>query len=204
MLFILEIILVSSIPYSSNDQFSTSNFKQPTEDEGEYKVLCLNCIGQDFFKNVSFHEDSFIRNSEIRRLFAGNKQKFESELLFDLNFSEDVLTTDQRVLQALLHKTRMNIQTLHSSSRENTTFVTRNNFFVLRKQVTTFLYQLRQLIVSERMHYDLIEQDFNLISTYLNQLNALPIAKVLHSLYNEKGNEVLNDYLFPCCVLHCE
>lgn len=85
---------------------------------------------------------------------------------------------------------RVNIQILHVSSRENATFVSKKPFFTLRQQVSTLLFQLRQLVLSEKIHYSIVEEEIATITGYLDHLNALPIASVFHAVQSVKGNEV--------------
>lgn len=85
---------------------------------------------------------------------------------------------------------RMNIQILHVSSRENASFSERKSFFLIRQQVSTLFYQLRQLIICENIHYEIVEAKIQPIAAYLDNLNALPIANVFHTVHSDKGNEV--------------
>lgn len=85
---------------------------------------------------------------------------------------------------------RMNVQMLLASSRENSTFVTKKSFFSMRQQTTTFFFQLRHLLYTGRLKYDVIEDLLRPFTLYLEQLNALPIVDVLHTIYSTLGNEV--------------
>lgn len=89
-----------------------------------------------------------------------------------------------------LKNSRKNIQILYASSLENTTFVTKRNFFQVREQVTVFLYQLRQLIYADRIKAQTVGQYIRPISIYFDNLSTLPIADVLHSVHSNLGNEV--------------
>lgn len=71
----------------------------------DYKILFLNCIGEDSFKKLSFHEDSFIRCFDVQTISNGAQKRFINQPMFELNLSEDVLT-DANVLQMLLSKAR--------------------------------------------------------------------------------------------------
>lgn len=73
--------------------------------EIDYKILFLNCIGEDSFKKLSFHEDSFIRCFDVRTISNGAQKRFINQPMFELNLSEDVLK-DANVLQMLLSKAR--------------------------------------------------------------------------------------------------
>lgn len=64
----------------------------------------LNCTGEDHANKHSFDTHSFIVNDEIK-LIESNLKKFHSQKLFDLDFSENVLT-DPAILQSLLGKAR--------------------------------------------------------------------------------------------------
>lgn len=67
-------------------------------------VRFLNCTGEDQLTKHTFHAQSFIANDEIK-LIESNLRKFHNQKLFDLEFSEDVLT-DPALLQSLLGKAR--------------------------------------------------------------------------------------------------
>lgn len=81
------------------------------------------------------------------------------------------------------------MQTLFVSSRENSMFMTRSSYFSLRQQTTTFLFQLRQLLYTGRIKYNIAETLLRPLATYLEQLNALPIVDVLHTIHSTLGNE---------------
>lgn len=63
-------------------------------------------------------------------------------------------------------------------------------FFVLRNQVSQLLFQLRQLIIVEMLHYSVVDEGIEPLTAYLDHMNALPIAGVFHVVHSEKGNEV--------------
>lgn len=67
-------------------------------------VRFLNCTGDDQLTKHTFHGQGFIANDEIK-LIESNFKKFHNQKLFDLEFSEDVLT-DPAILQDLLGKAR--------------------------------------------------------------------------------------------------
>lgn len=134
-----------------------------------------------------------MRNADVRKLLLPpNRCQYANEPLFDLNLSEDILTTDSHLLTVLLNKARVNIQILHVSSRENAAFVANKPFVVLRQQVSTLLFQLRQLVICEKLHYSAVDEEIQPLTAYLDHLNALPIASVFHAVQSEKGNEVRN------------
>lgn len=85
---------------------------------------------------------------------------------------------------------RMNVQMLLASSRENSTFVTKKSYFQMRQQTTSFLFQLRHLLYTGRLKYDVIEDLLRPFTLYLEQLNTLPIVDVLHTIHSTVGNEV--------------
>lgn len=84
----------------------------------------------------------------------------------------------------------MNVQTLIVSSRENSTFVTKKCYFSMRQQTTAFLFQLRHLLFTGRLKHNIIEDLFRPFALYLEQLSALPIVDVLHTIHSTVGNEV--------------
>lgn len=75
-------------------------------DDTQYKIAGLCCIGDDSSKKITFHEDSFVKNYDIRALLSSNRRQFLIEPLFDLNFTEDGLTMDVNLLKVLLNKAR--------------------------------------------------------------------------------------------------
>lgn len=91
---------------------------------------------------------------------------------------------------------RMNIQMLLASSRENSTFVTRKSYFLMRQQTTSLLFQLRHLLYTGRLKYNAIEDLLRPFSLYFEQLNGLPIVDVLHTVHSTLGNEV-NGFINP-------
>lgn len=84
----------------------------------------------------------------------------------------------------------MNAQTLIASSRPNSTYVTRRNFFELRKQITTFLFQVRKLIYSRLLKCNKANEIISPLDQYFGHLSALPIADILHNTHSSIGNEV--------------
>lgn len=90
----------------------------------------------------------------------------------------------------LFRLNRMNVQMLLASSRENSTFVTKKNYFLMRQQTTTLLFQLRHLLYTGRLKYNIIEDLLRPFTIYLEQLNTLPIVDVLHTIHSTLGNEV--------------
>lgn len=76
------------------------------------------------------------------------------------------------------------------SSRENSSFVTKKSYFTLRQQTTTFLFQLRHLLFTGRIKYNVVEDLLRPFAPYLEQLNALPIVDVLHTIHSTLGNDV--------------
>lgn len=68
-------------------------------------------------------------------------------------------------------------------------FVTKSSFFSMRQQTTIFLFQLRQLIYTGRIKYNVAESLLRPLSIYLEQLNTLPIVEVLHTIHSTLGNE---------------
>lgn len=75
-------------------------------DDSQYKIVQLNCTGEDSFKKNSFHPDSFVSNFDVRSLFGFNGAKFVNETMFDLNLAEDVLTIDGSIVEILFNKAR--------------------------------------------------------------------------------------------------
>ena len=75
-----------------------------SDEDISHSLRYLNCMGEDQVARHSFHTHSFIANDEIK-LIESNLKKFHSQKLFDLEFSENVLT-DPTVLQSLLGKAR--------------------------------------------------------------------------------------------------
>lgn len=67
-------------------------------------VRYLNCMGEDQLERLTFHGQSFIANDEIK-LIESNLKRFHHQKLFDLDFSEDVLTQPD-ILKSLLGKAR--------------------------------------------------------------------------------------------------
>lgn len=88
----------------------------------------------------------------------------------------------------------MNVQTLIVSSRENTTFVTKKSYFLMRQQTSTFLFQLRHLLFTGRIKHNIVEDLLRPFALYLEQLNALPIVDVLHTIHSTLGNEVRTEF----------
>lgn len=88
---------------------------------------------------------------------------------------------------------RVHVQMLTVSSRENSTFVTKKSYFSMRQQTTTFLFQLRQLLFTGRIKHNVVEELLRPFALYLEQLNALPIVDVLHTIHSNLGNEVWHD-----------
>lgn len=84
----------------------------------------------------------------------------------------------------------MNIQMLLAASRENSSFVAKKAYFVMRQQTTSFLFQLRHLLYTDRLKYNVIEDLLRPFTLYLEQLNTLPIVDVLHTIHSTLGNEV--------------
>lgn len=60
----------------------------------------------------------------------------------------------------------------------------------MRQQTTTFLFQLRHLLYTGRLKYNVIEDLLRPFTIYLEQLNTLPIVDVLHTIHSTLGNEV--------------
>lgn len=75
------------------------------------------------------------------------------------------------------------------SSRENSTFVPNKSYFLMRQQTTAFLFQLRHLLFTGRVKHNVIDELLQPFALYLEQLNALPIVDVLHSIHSTLGNE---------------
>lgn len=195
------------------------NISVNCEEDISQNVRYLHCIGEDQPNKHSFHTQSFILNDEIK-LIESNLKKFHNQKLFDLEFSEDVLT-EPVLLQSLLGKARyeqhfllqihcinkmkysseltlfsidrVHVQMLTVSSRENSTFVTKKSYFSMRQQTTTFLFQLRQLLFTGRIKHNVVEELLRPFALYLEQLNALPIVDVLHTIHSNLGNEVWHD-----------
>lgn len=69
----------------------------------------------------------------------------------------------------------------------------RRNFFELRKQITTFLFQLRKLIYSGLLKSIKANEIIHPISIYFDHLSALPIADILHNTHSTIGNEVYDN-----------
>lgn len=63
----------------------------------------------------------------------------------------------------------------------------------MRQQTTTFLFQLRHLLFTGRIKHDVVEDLLRPFALYLEQLNALPIIDVLHTIHSTLGNEVRLD-----------
>lgn len=80
------------------------NISVNCEEDISQNVRYLHCIGEDQPNKHSFHTQSFILNDEIK-LIESNLKKFHNQKLFDLEFSEDVLT-EPALLQSLLGKAR--------------------------------------------------------------------------------------------------
>lgn len=85
---------------------------------------------------------------------------------------------------------RVNIQMLIVSSRENSSFITRKNFYLLRRQVTEVLFQLRQLLYSGKIRSNSVDLLIRPLYNYLEFLSALPIIDVIHTVHSSIGNEV--------------
>lgn len=79
-------------------------FSVNCDEDISQNVRFLNCTGDDQLTRHTFHANSFIANDEIK-LIESNLKKFHNQKLFDLEFSEDVLT-DPTLLQSLLGKAR--------------------------------------------------------------------------------------------------
>lgn len=79
-------------------------FSVNCEENISQNVRYLNCTGEDLLNKHAFHTHSFIANDEIK-LIESNLKKFHNQKLFDLEFSEDVLT-DPTLIQSLLGKAR--------------------------------------------------------------------------------------------------
>lgn len=75
-----------------------------SDEDISHNLRYLNCTGEDHASRHSFHVHSFIANDEIK-LIESHLKKFHNQKLFDLEFSENVLT-DPAVLQSLLGKAR--------------------------------------------------------------------------------------------------
>lgn len=75
-----------------------------SEEEISQNLRYLICTGEDHVNSHTFHTHSFIANDEIK-LIESNSKKFHNQKLFDLEFSENVLT-DPTILQSLLGKAR--------------------------------------------------------------------------------------------------
>lgn len=75
--------------------------------------------------------------------------------------------------------------------------------FKLRQQNTIFLFQLRHLLYTGRIKYELAESLLRPFHLYMEQINALPIVDVLHVLHSTEGNEVTKyfiDFFLLLCV----
>lgn len=64
----------------------------------------FNCTGEDQLHKLTFDEQSFIANNELKLIGSTSKAYYKQEL-FGLDLSEDVLT-DPQLLQNLLAKAR--------------------------------------------------------------------------------------------------
>lgn len=67
-------------------------------------VRYLNCSGEDQMYKLTFDEQSFLANNELKLIGSSSKTYYKQEL-FGLNLSEDVLS-DPQTLQNLLAKAR--------------------------------------------------------------------------------------------------
>lgn len=76
------------------------------------------------------------------------------------------------------------------SSRENSTFITKKSYFSLRHQVTTFLFQLRELLYTGQIKHNVADDVLRPFVMYLEQLNTLPITDILHTVHSTLGNQV--------------
>lgn len=90
-------------------RFRLIYFAVSCDEDVSHNLRYLNCTGDDHPTRHSFHTHSFIANDEIK-LIESNGKKFHHQKLFDLDFSENVLT-DSTVLQSLLGKARWSGQT---------------------------------------------------------------------------------------------
>lgn len=84
----------------------------------------------------------------------------------------------------------MNAQSLFVSSRENSTFVTKKAYFLLRQQVTTFLFQLRELLYTGHIKHNVADDVLRPFVMYLEHLNTLPITDIIHTVHSTLGNQV--------------
>lgn len=98
---------------------------------------------------------------------------------------------------------RMNIQTMIAAARENSTFVAKKNFFELRKQVTSFLFQLRKLLYAGQVRHSAAEGILRPLTIYLDHLATLPIADIIHTTYSSRGNEVNSDAIILALRIEC-
>lgn len=64
----------------------------------------FNCTGEDQLNKLTFDEQSFIANNELK-LIGSTTKAYHKQELFGLDLSEDVLT-DPQLLQNLLAKAR--------------------------------------------------------------------------------------------------
>lgn len=85
---------------------------------------------------------------------------------------------------------RLNAQAMIVLSYKSNSIVMKQRCFKMRQQNTTFLFQLRHLLFTERIEYDTAETLLRPFHLYLEQINALPIIDALHALYSIDGNEV--------------
>lgn len=84
----------------------------------------------------------------------------------------------------------MNAQAMIVLSYKNNTIVMKNRCFKMRQQNTTFFFQLRHLLYTGRIKYDVVDTLLRPFQVYMEQLNALPIVDVLHTIHSTEGNEV--------------
>lgn len=108
---------------------------------------------------------------------------------------------------------RVNAQSLFVSSRENSTFITKKSYFSLRHQVTTFLFQLRELLYTGQIKHNVADDVLRPFVMYLEQLNALPVIDILHTVHSTMGNQVnlcacfghiLAAISFNCAAFHAK
>lgn len=72
----------------------------------------------------------------------------------------------------------------------------KKNCFQLRRQVTTFLFQLRKLLYCRLLKCAMANEIIRPLAVYFEHLSALPIADILHNTHSSLGNEVSSSNSF--------